>query len=161
MKLADKVLFQLVKRGCKDDNGECRYCYNNLTEVRNSFDPCQHSDWCVFMEAVKYLVNRELDDEMTIGECYEPAMWIADAETAAKYLRALVTHSVRFHGIPEDDALSAVKENIGYYSGYFDPDTARRCIDLFCAVHPIFGASIATPKQAFEAGYKLGKGDGE
>lgn len=161
MNQSDKLLFQLVKRGCKDDNGECRYCYNNLEGGQNEYDPAPHSDWCVFMDAVKHLVNRDIEDDITIGECYEPAMWIVDPETATKYLELLVKRAVRYHGISEEEALMSEKGNIGYYSGYFDPDTARRCHELFGAVHPIFGTSIVTPKQAFDTGFKLAKGDGK
>jgi len=46
--------------------------------------------------------------------------------------------------------------NIGYTSGYGEPDEARRVLKLFGTTHPIFGKSYPTPQVAFEMGQKLG-----
>jgi len=43
-------------------------------------------------------------------------------------------------------------ENIGYISGYYDPENMRRIQEWFCVAHPIFGKSVPTPEEAFEAG---------
>jgi len=53
------------------------------------------------------------------------------------------------------------RENIGYYSGYFDLETQKRVEILYKAVHPLFGATTTKqgmknrePKNAFRLGVK-------
>jgi hypothetical protein len=42
--------------------------------------------------------------------------------------------------------------NIGYLSGYYGPEKMAQIQKVFNVAHPIFGRSIPTAKQAFEAG---------
>lgn len=63
-------------------------------------------------------------------------------------------------GTPESYRLNELS-NIGYWTGYYSSDTAKRVRDWLGATHPIFGTSHAdgtlTSQQAFEAGESLGK----
>ena len=47
--------------------------------------------------------------------------------------------------------------NIGYLTGYFTDDECRRIQDLFGVSHPIFGTTIPTLEEAFNAGVKWEK----
>lgn len=51
--------------------------------------------------------------------------------------------------------------NIGYMSGYYDNETMAKIQDWFQTAHPVFGRTIPTPEQAFEAGKKLATPQGE
>lgn len=42
--------------------------------------------------------------------------------------------------------------NIGYLTGYMDADTMRGMQKLFCVAHPIFGTTVPSPEEAFNAG---------
>ena len=48
-------------------------------------------------------------------------------------------------------------ENIGYLTGYCDPDTMTRIQSWFGVAHPIFGTSTLTPEEAFNAGQEWAK----
>lgn len=48
------------------------------------------------------------------------------------------------------------RENVGYCSGYLDPEQSLRVREWCLAPHPIFGMSTPTPQEAFEAGRRLG-----
>lgn len=44
------------------------------------------------------------------------------------------------------------RENIGYWAGYYDAETAHQIWDWFDCVHPVFGTRIPTAEEAFRAG---------
>ncbi len=48
-------------------------------------------------------------------------------------------------------------ENVGYVSGYYEPTTAKRILQIFGTSHPIFGKRTPTPKEAHSMGYDAGK----
>ena len=48
-------------------------------------------------------------------------------------------------------------ENIGYLTGYFDPETMKRTQRLFRVAHPIFGKSLPTPEEASKKGMEMGR----
>lgn len=97
------------------------------------------------------------DEKMTWGEYLGPAMGIEDKETAEKYFKAMVEHHVRVYKTSIEEAIEKEKANLGYYAGYYDPGTAARVYKLFECAHPIFGAAIPSPKEAFDAGIKAGR----
>lgn len=43
-------------------------------------------------------------------------------------------------------------ENIGYLSGYYGHNNMRRIQEWFGVAHPIFGNTVPTPDEAFNAG---------
>lgn len=47
------------------------------------------------------------------------------------------------------------RANIGYMSGYYNPDKARQIRVWFEVVHPIFGNTEPKPEEAFEMGKRL------
>lgn len=47
--------------------------------------------------------------------------------------------------------------NIGYFAGYYDSKVKKNVEKWLGAIHPIFGSSNPTPKEAFKAGLKLGR----
>ena len=67
--------------------------------------------------------------------------------------------TLAYLGKTREEAESLEKKNIGYFAGYYDHETRMRVEQLYNCVHPIFGAAkdhIPTPKEAFEAGFKIG-----
>jgi hypothetical protein len=59
-----------------------------------------------------------------------------------------------------EQAATVIMANIGYYAGYYGPETQQKIYDLFGAVHPIFGTPLnpePTPEEAFQKGVELGE----
>ena len=77
----------------------------------------------------------------TIRDCYAPAMEITDPFEAGRYFQELVEFAMQNNpSLTVDAAEKVERSNLGYYSGYYDTATMRRVLELFGAVHPIFGA---------------------
>ncbi len=82
----------------------------------------------------------DFPDEITIGDCYGPAMKITDYNEAQEYLAGLIRRQMRLHpGRSFNDARKVELANLGYYSGYGSQETMKRVQALFGAVHPVFG----------------------
>ena len=90
----------------------------------------------------------------TFGEVYRPAMLITDQAEADEYKGALVKHLLAFPNVKtEDEAISLMKQNLGYIAGYYGNETRERVERLFNCEHPVFGkesGDVPTPKEAFE-----------
>lgn len=99
-------------------------------------------------------------NENTYHDLYRPAIDITDEAGAAAYLEQLVTRHMRMTNHSREQAEAIERGNIGYYAGYFDPETRARVERLFQCEHPVFGA-IATNgppslEEAFLAGVMRG-----
>ena len=87
-------------------------------------------------------------------------MAITDQAAADSYLADLVAHALSVNeAMTRDEALALVRENLGYYAGYYAEETRARVERLYKCVHPIFG-SIAQhgapgPEEAFAAGRRI------
>lgn len=99
---------------------------------------------------------KTLPDDATIGQVYGPAMEITTQADADAYFTVIVDHTMHF-GKSRDEAVAVVRENIGYYTGYYDRETADRVMRLFNASHPIFGRSYPTTEEAFRTGVEYGE----
>lgn len=108
------------------------------------------------------IFNPEDKEELTYGECLDPAMKITDQHDATQYFYAYVKFIEKNKDpVSNMTAIQIAKSNLGYYAGYFNDDTRVRVEKLFMCKHPIFG-SIAengtpTPEEAFNIGLKLGQ----
>lgn len=102
--------------------------------------------------------HQELPLEITIGDKYGPAMQITSQEEADLYFELCVQHSISL-GNNRQEAIEIEKSNLGYYAGYYDPETRLRVERLFRAKHPFFGSAknSITNEEAFELGLKEGK----
>lgn len=103
---------------------------------------------------------KELPEKATWGELYGPAMEMTDPVKAAEYLNALIQRNMKYFGDTEEEATEVVKQNLGYYAGYYSNDTMIRVQELFDCVHPVFGkiegeADLPTPEEAFQSGKDL------
>lgn len=81
----------------------------------------------------------------TMGEIMEAAQQIRTKATAKKFMeayRAITPHA---------------DKNIGYMTGYYSPKTMAKLQRLFEVSHPIFGRTIPTPRQAFNAGKRCAR----
>jgi len=101
-----------------------------------------------------------MNANITIGEKYRPAMEITDQAAADAYFEECVQHTMS-HGKDREEAQRIERANLGYFAGYYNPETRERVERLFRCSHPIFG-SIAengspTPEQAYAAGLKRGR----
>ncbi len=94
----------------------------------------------------------------TFGETLGPAMEINDQSEADDYFEQLVRNYMdydksRSRKISE----SIVRENLGYWAGYYGADVQERVNLLFGTTHPIFGDTCPSTEEAFEAGKQLGE----
>ena len=86
----------------------------------------------------------------TLGELYGPAMKITDPKKAREYFEYLVREIMTFpHSRKEAERI--VRQNLGYYAGYYDAATMERVNRLF-QTNPIFGRTCPTPEEALAAG---------
>jgi hypothetical protein len=103
----------------------------------------------------------KLPDRMTIGEIGDRACAITEQADAEVYLEQLVERATRLYGQTREEATSIIKENLGYYAGYYNNETRARVERLFKCAHPVFGAiskGAPTMEEAFAAGQVLAKG---
>lgn len=103
----------------------------------------------------------KLPDVMTIGEIGDRACAITEHADADAFLDQLVERAMRLYGQSQEEATSIIKQNLGYYAGYFSDETRARIERLFNCAHPFFGPISEhnpTPEEAFEMGRALAKG---
>jgi len=95
---------------------------------------------------------------LSIGEVYGPAMYVEDQATADRYFEALVRSLMRLNHWKKERAMAVAKQNLGYFSGYYNNDVMGRVYKTFCCHHPIFGdARTVTPAEAFAKGCERGE----
>lgn len=92
---------------------------------------------------------------VTYGESLAPAMKITEQEDADNYLSVLIRYQEREGKVDHAEATRITKINLGYFSGYYNAETATRVNRLFNTTHPIFGDRRPTPEEALEAGRKF------
>ena len=97
-----------------------------------------------------------LPDKITYGDKYHPAMEIHDQDEADEYFEALVEHNMRVTKRSREDAEEIERGNLGYWAGYFGPDTRARVERLFHCAHPIFGAIAEVGQLPLEEIYDMG-----
>src|SRR3989304_6422117 len=97
------------------------------------------------------------DDEYTYGATLEPAMRITDTQEAQEYLEELIVQNMKRWGQTRERATEVTKINLGYFAGYYNNEIMARVNKLYSTVHPIFGATAPTSKEAFEMGKKIGE----
>lgn len=105
--------------------------------------------------------NETTSERKTVGELYGPAMEITDPDAAKIYFDTLVGYVMEHHkpAISMEEAASIVKQNLGYYAGYYSNETRLRVEELFQCSHPVFGKAEereVTPEGAFAAGMYVG-----
>ena len=107
-------------------------------------------------------MSETMNQDITIGEKYGPAMDVQTEDEARVYFERCVTHTMEHFGKSREEAEAVERSNIGYYMGYYDSEPRDRVARLYgptMATHPIFGEGFGrgndpTPEQAFEAGRK-------
>ena len=86
--------------------------------------------------------NPDNKETLTYGECLDPTSKITDQADADQYKAAYIAYQkMHMKGDRNDKGLTAediVNSNIGYWSGYYDSETAERIKRLFKCNHPIF-----------------------
>ena len=73
-----------------------------------------------------------MDEIITIGDKYGPAMEITDPEKAQEYFELCVQHSMKWHDKTREEAEELERANLGYYAGYYDQETSRRVQEIIC-----------------------------
>ena len=87
----------------------------------------------------------------TMGQTMDAAIVAMRDGDAAQFKAAYIAHC---GGTPEAERI--VNANLGYMGGYYDADTNAEIQAAYGCVHPIFGATIPTPEEAFEMGKEAG-----
>lgn len=91
----------------------------------------------------------------TIGEVYGPAMEVQTEDEAREYFDAIVNHLIEIRSAeqvntPREYTEEIVRQNLGYYAGYYDDETRERVERLYKTWHPIFGANAHFPPSVEE-----------
>ena len=92
----------------------------------------------------------------TIGDVYEPAMEIQTQAEADAYFEKLVGDTITNYGKSREEAERIIRENLGYYAGYYGNETRARVERLFRCEHPIFGSLEKNGSPTFEQALKAG-----
>ena len=97
--------------------------------------------------------------EYTIAELYSRSTKIETEQEAKTYLNNLVQYFVQRFNMPLDEAYLKVRQNIGYFSGYYSDEIRRRIEKLFNCVHPILGSvdNDLSPEEIFKIGFEMGE----
>lgn len=85
----------------------------------------------------------------TTGELYTPAMQVESEQEARDYMEFLVTHHMETWHKSREESEATVRQNIGYYAGYFDQETFDRVMRLYGVEHPVFGKDYPHPDQFY------------
>ncbi len=97
--------------------------------------------------------KRKKDKELR--EVYDLAMQAKTQEQADECLDKVVA-AEKVEG-RRSLAEKIARRNIGYWTGYFDEQTARRVWRLYKTQHPVFGKKWPTPDEALKIGLELGE----
>lgn len=118
---------------------------------------------CRRIEEASMATNRfpPIPENATSGEKYGPAMEIRSRPEAAEYFERLVEHSMKAGGLPREEAEKVERSNLGYFCGYYSPETMKRVFDLFSCAHPFFGTTTPTPGAALQMGLEAGRRSGD
>ena len=84
-------------------------------------------------------MNQEPVNNLTLRELYGPAMEVETQEEADALFETLVARMTKAHGVSQSDAEMIQRSNLGYYAGYYGPETRERVERLFKCAHPVFG----------------------
>jgi hypothetical protein len=94
-----------------------------------------------------------------MSDQFEEALKCSTKEEAEAWLSAEVQLFVESPDSSVDDPVEAeriIKENLGYFAGYYGDKEAEHIFEMFGVVHPIFGTATynkdVTPAEAFQAG---------
>ena len=96
-------------------------------------------------------------DHCSWGELLGPAMKITEQEAADHYLESAIQFGMKRHGMSYEKASHWMKENLGYYAGYYSAETMQRVNQLFQTTHPVFGGKVPTPTEALQAGQNMAR----
>ena len=78
-----------------------------------------------------------MNEELTIGEKYGPIWKITTVEQARAYLEECIAHTMsRNPQMTREEAERIERQNIGFYAGHGDIESARRVMVLFDVCHP-------------------------
>lgn len=100
----------------------------------------------------------ELPLTISNGDKYNPLMRVTEQDDADMMFERCVKHTMRCNiDLTRDQAEAIDRSNIGYWTGYFDSETAQRVNRLFKTQHPILGGQIRTPEEIFNLGMEMGK----
>lgn len=100
---------------------------------------------------------------MSRTDTWDFAIKVTEQTIADATFRLLVDDAMAAEDNPgRPEAEQIVRDNLGYFAGYYDAETRERVERLYNCQHPIFGKisehGIPTPEEAFELGREMGSG---
>ncbi len=88
---------------------------------------------------------------------FEAAIAIEDQDAADIMFEQLVQECiVENANMRRDEAIETIKDNLGYFAGYYDNDTRARVERLYRCAHPVFGPIATTQPPSPDEALKLG-----
>lgn len=93
-----------------------------------------------------------------MGEIFEEALHLIDLDDRLLGMEFLDDYGTYLEKCDSEiDGRHVAKQNLGYFAGYYDRETAKKVYSFFECEHPIFGTKFPTPEEAFEIGKKWGE----
>lgn len=87
----------------------------------------------------------------------EAAIAVETQEAADAMFERLVQEAMRENdNMDRAEAIETVKDNLGYFAGYYDNDTRARVERLYRCAHPVFGPIATTKPPTADEALKLG-----
>lgn len=115
-----------------------------------------------FEEAIQEATQKRPPKELyTIGEFVSAVFSITNESDALEFYKGYLLYQ-QSHPDRESSNFTdeqATKQNIGWCFGEgMDPEKIEMWIKVCGASHPVFGTTIPTTREAFEAGLQMGRG---
>jgi hypothetical protein len=115
-------------------------------------------------DLVAKMLTRFITPEITFGDLFEVALSIAEVGDKPMGIAFIGAYARMLQNVnpgvkSEIEAMTIVKENLGYLCGYYDEATRKLIFDFYETVHPFFGYDTPTPEEALEKGKEWARGN--
>lgn len=95
----------------------------------------------------------------TMGDIFDECLRIIELEDPLLATEFIDDYGTFLERVDPDceDGRHVAMQNLGYFAGYYDQETASKVYEFFGVEHPFFGKKFPTPEEAFEMGKKWGE----
>ena len=87
---------------------------------------------------IKKKVIRKKRVTRTMGVVFAEAISKTSKEEAKQWFDAEVEKIVKEVGKDHETAAKTLRENLGYFAGYYGPEEAKKIFEFYGAEHPVF-----------------------
>lgn len=93
---------------------------------------------------------------------FEEAIKVEDQDAADLIFERMIWECMGENGgMDREEAIATLKDNLGYFAGYYDNDTRARVEKLYRCAHPVFGPIATVKPPTPDEALQLGRLSGE